>query len=276
VIGHVPVGSKPDSVDVGEGAVWVANIDDKTLMRVDPHKHAVEHTFSLDATPTGIVVGFGAVWVANGLLGTVSRIAPQYTGIETIRTAYTPLGGAGARGSIAVGDRSIWVAFGDSSVSRIDPKSRGIIATAFAGNTPSAIAYGRGSVWVVNEADSKVTRINPLTNGRYSLPISVGLRPHGVAVGGGAVWVTDTGVDQVSRIDPGSGSSTSFSVGNAPAGIDYGAGSVWVANSGDGTVSRIDPVTSKVVATIRVGNSPRGIAVGAGKIWVTVQTAGTT
>jgi YVTN family beta-propeller protein len=273
VVGQVPVGSRPDAVDVGEGAVWIANLDDKTLMRVDPDTRTVEHTFSLDATPTGIAVGFGAVWVSNGLLGTVSRIAPQYTGVATIRPPYSPLGGAGARGSITVGAGSVWVAFGDSSVSRIDPRSRVVIATAFAGNTPSAIAYGNGSVWIANEADSRVTRINPVTNGSFSFPITVGLRPRGIVVGDGAVWVTDTGDDSVSRIPPGSGSSTSFSVGKAPVGIDYGAGSVWVANSGDGTVSRIDPATSKVVATIRVGNSPHGIAVGAGKVWVTVQAA---
>jgi YVTN family beta-propeller protein len=277
VVGHVPVGSRPDSVDVGEGAVWVANLDDKTLMRIDPEKRTVEHTFLLEETPTGIAVGFGAVWVANGLLGRVSRVAPQYTGVESIRPPYSPLGGARATGSIAVGARSVWVAFGDASVSRIDPKSRVVIATTFAGNTPSAIAYGNGSVWIANETDSRVTRINPITNGpSYGPGISVGLRPSDVTVGEGAVWVTDTGDDRVSRIDPGSNSSTSFSVGNAPEGIDYGAGSVWVANSGDGTVSRIDPTTSKVVATIRVGNSPRGIAVGAGKVWVTVEATGTT
>jgi YVTN family beta-propeller protein len=278
VIDHVTVGSRPDSVAVGEGAVWVANLDDKTVMRLDPDKPAVEHTFSLDATPTGIVVGFGAVWVANGLLGTVTRIAPQYTGVTTIQPPYAPLlGGAGARGSITTCAGSIWVAFGDSSVSRIDPRSSHVVATTFAGNTPSAIACGSRSVWIANERDSKVTRINPLTNGRTFGPdLSVGLSPVGVVVGGGAVWVTDSGNDQVTRIDPGSQASTSFSVGTAPAGIAYGAGSVWVANSGNGTVSRIDPTTSKVVATIRVGNSPRGIAVGAGKVWVTVQAAART
>jgi YVTN family beta-propeller protein len=273
VVGHVPVGSRPDGIDVGEGAVWVANLDDKTLSRVDPETRAVTRTVSLDGkTPTGLAVGFGAVWVAHGVLGTVSRVAPKYTGVEEIRTPFTRLvSGAGARGSVTVGAGSVWVAFGDSSVSRIDPSSREVIASTIAGNTPSAIAYGIRSVWVANEDDSRVTRINPDTNGRFSLPITVGLRPNGVVVGDGAVWVTDTGDERVSRIDPGSGSSTSFSVGYAPLGIAYGGGSLWVANRDGGSVSRIDPATSKVIATIQVGNSPRRIAVGAGKVWVTVQ-----
>jgi YVTN family beta-propeller protein len=276
VAGHVTVGSRPDAIDVGEGGVWVANLDGKALSLIDPENRTVARTISLEryGTPTGLVVGFGAVWVVHGLLGTVSRVAPQYTGVETIRPPFTRLvGGSGAHGSVAVGARSVWVALGDSSVSRIDPKSREVIASAIAGNSPSAIAYGRRSVWVANEADNRVTRINPDTNGSFSLPITVGRRPNGIVVGDGAVWVTDTGDDRVSRIDPDSGSSTSFSVGGAPLGIAYGAGSVWVANRDDGTVSRIDPTTSKVVATIHVGSSPRRIAVGAGKVWVTVQAA---
>ena len=272
VVGHVIVGSRPEGVAVGEHAVWVANLDDKTLSRIDPATRTRTRTILLDATPTGVAVGFGWVWVANGLLGTVSRVAPQYSGIATIRPPFTPIGGTGARGSIAIGAASVWVAFGDSSVSRIDPTSLRVVATIVAGNTPSAVAFGSQSVWVTNEHDSNVSRINPKTNGRtFGPPLTVGLSPSGVAAGGGAVWVTDTGIDQVTRIDPGSGSETSFSVGRAPVGIVYGAGAVWVANSGDGTVSRIDPTTSKVVATIHVGNSPREIAVGAGKVWVTVQ-----
>jgi YVTN family beta-propeller protein len=274
VLGHLPVGSRPDSVAVGEGGAWVANLDDKTLSRIDPDKRTLTRTIALDGTPTGVAVGFGSIWVAHGLLGTVSRVAPQYTGIETIRPPFTPIGGAGARGSIAVGAGSVWVAFGDSSVSRIDPASLRVVATIVAGNTPSAIAYGSRSVWVANERDSRVSRINPETNGRTFGPdLSVGLSPTGVTVGGGAVWVADTGDDQVTRINPGSNSVTSFAVGRAPVGIAYGVGAVWVANSGNGTVSRIDPTTSKVVATIHVGNSPRGIVVGAGKVWVTVQAA---
>ena len=157
-----------------------------------------------DATPTGLAVGFGSVWVAHGLVGTVSRVAPQYAGVETIRLPLQRAdGSAGARGSITVGDGSVWAAFGDSSVFRIDPMSGDVIATMQAGNTPSAIAFGSRSIWVTNERDSSVTRINPTTNGTSGRDINVGLKPAGITVAGGAVWVTDTGNDRVTRIDPG-------------------------------------------------------------------------
>jgi len=272
VIGHVAVGSRPDAIVVGPRSIWVANVGDRdrSLSRVDLKTRSVER-IALDATPTGLAFGFGAVWVAHGLLGTVSRVAPQYNGVEPIHAPFSRVGPS-ARGSIAVGDGSVWVAFGDSSVSRIDPVTQRVVATTYAGNGPSAIAYGLGSLWIANETDSSVSRINPATNLRYyGSDDAVGLGPSGITVGFDAVWVADTGDDRVSRIDAGSSSVVSVPVGRAPIGIAAGLSSVWVANSGDGTVSRIDPATRKVVATVQVGNSPTGIAVGAGKVWVTVQ-----
>ncbi len=271
VIGHVAVGTRPDAVAVGEGAVWVANLDDRTLSRVDPKTRMVERTISLNATPTGLAVGAGAVWLAYGLLGKLSRVAPEYN--QVIGTIQTPaVRSSYARGVVAVGAGAVWVAYGDSTVSRIDPTSMQVVFTTFAGNGPSDIAFGGGSLWVANAENSSVTRFNRPTYGPAA-ELSVGRRPSGIAFGDGAVWVTGTAVDAVSRIDASTNSVTSIPVGRAPVGIAYGAGAVWVANSGDGTLSRIDPKTSKVVATIRVGKSPRGIAVGAGVVWVTVQTA---
>jgi YVTN family beta-propeller protein len=269
IVGHVPVGSRPDGVAVGQDSVWVANLEDRTLSRVDSKQRTVERTISLNATPTGVAAGAGYIWVAYGLLGTLARVSPEFNRVSgsvhtsTFRSSY-------ARGIVAVGESDVWVAYGDSTVARIDPHSLRVLLTTFAGNSPTAIAFGNGSLWVVNAENSDVTRFNPPTYGPAAT-ITVGRHPSGVAVGGGGVWVTATNDNAVFRIDPSSNSVTSIPVGRAPLGITYGAGAVWVANSGDGTVSRIGPSTNKVVATIRVGNSPRGIAVGAGSVWVTVQ-----
>jgi YVTN family beta-propeller protein len=188
---------------------------------------------------------------------------------STFRSSY-------GRGVVAVGGGDVWVAYGDSTVARIDPASLDVLLTTFAGNSPSAIAFGNDSLWVANAENSTVTRFNPPSYGPAA-EVSVGRHPSGVAVGGGVAWVADTGDDAVSRIDPTGNSVTAITVGRAPVGIAFGAGSVWVANSGDGTVSRIDPATRKVVAIIRVGNSPRGIVVDAdaGTVWVTVASRST-
>jgi YVTN family beta-propeller protein len=272
VVGHILVGRQPDPIVVDGHDVWVGNLDDKNLSRIDTDSRRVVKTVSLgEKTPTGLAVGFDAVWVAHGYVGAVTKISPKYN--APIKTIWPPFSriGSGAHGTVTAGPDSVWVAFGDSTVSRIDPASGDVVNTTDAGSAPAAIAYGLESVWVVNRSDSSVTRINPATNDRRFDDEDVGRGPSGIAIDTEAVWITDTGADAVSRVDPGSGSNTSVDVGKAPVGIAYGAGSVWVANSGEGTVSRIDPKAKAVVETINVGNSPSGIAFGAGYVWVTVQ-----
>jgi YVTN family beta-propeller protein len=276
VVGSVGVGSRPDAIADGFGSAWVANLDEKTLSRINLETH-IEKTIPLQATPTGLAVGPDAVWVAYGYLGGLSRVDPHYNSVSTPRSLPINRSYHTARGSVAFGARSVWVAYGDSSIFRISQTSGHLVDRLFAGTQPAAIAFGLGSVWIANWLDASVTRIDPSTNSPKVAPITVGLHPSGVTVGGGAVWVTNTASDTVSRIASETGPvATAIPVGRAPVGIAYGAESVWVANSGDGTVSRIDPRTNKVVATIPVGNKPSGIAAGDNAVWVTEQPAEST
>ena len=273
VVGFVPVGIRPSTIAVGEGAVWVANLDDRTLSRIDPNTRTVLGNLPLQATPTGIAVGFGAVWVAYGLLGSVSRVDPSVNAVTaTIETTAPRASG----GSIAVGEDAVWFASAAGLVARIDPSTNMVVSpTGVAGTLASAVATGFDAVWVANAGDNNVVRINPRTNGVVRM-ISVGGSPRGIAVGEGAVWVTSEADDLVFRIDAASSSvKTTIPVGDGPTGIAFGEGAVWVANSADGTVSRIDPETNEVVETIAVGNRPAGIAVGNRSVWVSVQQPAT-
>jgi YVTN family beta-propeller protein len=274
VTGYVSVGSRPDAITIGFGSAWVANRDDKTLMRINLKTHRIEKTISLPGTPTGLAVGSNAVWVVYGYLGALSRVVPDYNSLSD--PLYLPINrnNHSARGSVAVGAGSVWAAFGDSSIFRISATSRRFIGPLYAGTQPSALTIEPESIWIANWLDHSVTRFDPATNSPRVGPITVGVRPSGVTIGDGAVWVSDTGDDAVSRINGAADSvEATIPVGKEPAGIYFGAGSVWVANSGDGTVSRIDPRTNNVMATIRVGNEPAGIAVGGDTVWLTVQAA---
>ena len=57
VVDTVQVGARPLGVAVGEGSVWVANLDDETLSRIDAATHDLVRTITLDATPTGVAAG---------------------------------------------------------------------------------------------------------------------------------------------------------------------------------------------------------------------------
>jgi YVTN family beta-propeller protein len=272
IVAAVPVGLRPGPVAAGEGFVWVGNLQDRNLTRIDPEQHTSAGTIPLEnRTPTGVAVGFGAVWVAHGALGELSRVDTQFgQRTNTITVASTGLGTQSA--AVTTGADAVWAVYADSTLARIDPGEVRITGTSFAGSAPAGIVVGSGSVWVANSGEATVSRFNPSTfeEGPLRSP-SVGTRPLGIAFGEGAIWVANAGDDAVTRMDPNTYAARTIPVGDEPVAIAVGEGAVWVASAGAGTVSRIDPATYEVDETIEIGNAPSGIAVGDGSVWVAVQ-----
>jgi YVTN family beta-propeller protein len=268
IVAEVPVGIRPGPVAVGGGSVWVGNLDDRTLTRIDARTRTNAGTISLDnQTPTGVAFGEGAVWVAHGFLGKLSRVDLQFRRV----TKTLDVAGPSAQGAVAVGGGSVWAVYGESTLARIDPSSLRSLGRGFAGANPAGIVFANGAVWVANGGDQTVYRFNPGTFEEGPLrTISVGQKPAGVAFGAGAIWVANAGDETVTRIDPSDYSTYTIEVGHSPTAVAAGAGAIWVA-SRDGTISRIDSSKRKVVKTIDVGNAPSGIAVGGGLVWVPVQ-----
>jgi peptide/nickel transport system substrate-binding protein len=177
---------------------------------------------------------------------------------------------------IAVGAGAVWVSNnGDATVSRIDPTVNRVVQTIAVGNAPTGVAIGDGSVWVVNSSDGTLSRIDAIS-GTVTALVALGAGATDVAVGAGAVWVSDEAGDRVYQVDPQANQViASINVGSGPTAISFGFGSAWVTNSLDGTVSRIDPATNTVEGTIEVGNGAGAIALGRGAVWVANQYAGT-
>jgi len=269
----IPVGVRPGDVAQGDGAVWVANLEDGSLSRIDPETRTVVRNVQLPATPDGVSVGAGAVWVVNGRLGTLYRVDPAFDRVsDGLRLGERAITFTDA--GVAVGHGSVWAAFGDSTLARVDTSPVREAGLAVAGEGPSDVVVAFGSIWVSNSGDSSVQRFSSLTFETGSVrELTVGRRPTGMAAGAGSIWVACTEDDYVARLESSSGfeSARTISVGDGPRAVAFGAGSVWVANAADGTVSRIDPETNEVVKTITVGNAPAGIAVVDGSVWVSVQ-----
>jgi YVTN family beta-propeller protein len=272
IVAEVPVGIRPGPIDAAGGSVWVGNLQDRSLTRIDARQRSAAATISLDnRTPTGVAVGEGAVWVVHGARGELSRVDPQFGQVtSTIEVAGTALGTQS--GAVTVDSGSVWAVYWDSTLARIDAADVRVTGTTFAGAEPTGIVVASESVWVANSGEATVSRFNPLTfqEGPLRSP-SVGRRPTGIAFGEGAIWVANAGDDAVTRIDPSTYATTTIPVGDGPVAIAVGAGAVWVANAPAGTVSRIDPDTNDVVEWIEIENAPSGIAVGEDAIWVTVQ-----
>ena len=61
----------------GFGGVWVSNLKDDTVVRVDPETFKVVATIPVGREPKEIVAALGSVWVVNSKSNSVTRIDPR-------------------------------------------------------------------------------------------------------------------------------------------------------------------------------------------------------
>jgi YVTN family beta-propeller protein len=272
VVAAAPVGVRPGPIAFGSGSLWIANLDDQNISRVDPRSLRTLANIPLTTPAVALAASAHAVWVvelnANPAQSSVSvsRIDADYN----VPGAPRQIGNVvpNAPGAVAAQGNSVWVAPLNGLLTRLDAVTGRVQGQPVDPNaSPSGVAVGEGAVWLTDTDAGNVIRVD--STGLVT-PIAVGNGPAAIAAGDGGVWVVDSLNETVVRIDPDTRSVTHIiRVGRAPTGVAVGGGSVWVANSGDGTVTRINPITAKAV-TITVGGSPQALTVASGRVWVTV------
>ena len=268
----VPVGARPIAITSGAGALWVANLDDQTVTRVDTSSRRAVRHIAVGGTPTGLAATSATVWVVDDS-GNVSSIDPRYDRTVDTRGLATTIGffGGTVRPALTA-FRSVWIASPAGVVLRLNPSSGRVVATVGVGNRPTAIAAGAGSLWVTNGNDGTVTRIDPQTLATRTIP--VGNDPAAVAVDDTGAWVANAGDNAVVRLDTDTNAVTAtMPVGDGPAAILSTATALWVANLRDGTVMRLDRRSGKVAKTIRLGGAPSALATADGHVWVALAPA---
>jgi YVTN family beta-propeller protein len=269
----VAVGATPVALAASSNALWVANLDDQTITRVDPTTGQAVRTIPVDAEPAGIAASTASVWVATGV-NELDQINPQYdqvTARRVVKTIGSFYSGAVDRPAVSAFD-SLWIVHPDGYVQRVDPASLKVETTVDVGNDPTAIAAGAGFVWVANEADGTVTRIDPTTLVTTTIPVGHG--PDALSVGANGVWVANSGDNAVVRIDLSTDAvASTVPVGTNPDAVLATSSAVWVANAGDETLIRIEPASGMVTKTIRLGGSPTALASAGGRVWVAVERA---
>jgi YVTN family beta-propeller protein len=271
VVTSIPTGVGPTDVAAGAGYLWVANTADDTATQIAPRRREVVSTMSPRVSVAGLAADEHGAWMGDGRR--LVRVHPRFqSAVRSVRLAPGEVFEVEPQNPVAVGYGSIWTGRSYGAVARVDPRSHEVVATVFVGNSPSAIATGAGGVWVADDADNTVTRLDPASENAVIGTTSVGQGPTAVAVGAGAVWVANTQDDTVSRIDPRTATVTdTIPVGRRPTGVAVGEGAVWVANSLSGTLSRIDPQAKRVEETVEVGEAPQQLTVAQGLVWVSVQ-----
>jgi YVTN family beta-propeller protein len=275
-VASIRVGRGPEGVAVDDGVIWVGNAGDDTLARIDPARNALEgEPVEVGDDPDGVAAGSGIVWVASSGDGTLQRIDARSG--AAVPGAAERLG-RGAEG-VSLGKQLAWaVSSGQDTVVRFDRATgQRVGAPIGVGDLPIGVFVGANGVWVTNNRDGSVTRIDVATSEILG-STRVGRRPRGVVEAAGSAWVANSGDGTVSRLDARTGrpAGPAIQVGRNPRELSFGAGSIWVANTDDNTVSRIDARTGRLIGQpIPVGAEPLGLAFSAGAVWVANHGDGT-
>ncbi len=183
---RVALSGQPVAVapDVDGISAWVADASG-AITHVgtgDPsNPNVVAH---VSPAPTGLAVGEpNWVWGVNG--GFV-RVSPDGSGSQTLD--------AGSGATAVTVNQGIWVAHGDGTVTRFDPRAGHLVATVRTPGALSGIAAREGSpyVWAISPSARSLYQLSlagPQIVGvvRFSSP------PTGVAVTHLGVWVTTAG-----------------------------------------------------------------------------------
>jgi branched-chain amino acid transport system substrate-binding protein len=143
---RIALGMPLDGVTYANHSAWAISGARASVIRVRQRRiriPLVSRAGFQSPYPIAIEPGLGALWVLNGNTATVTRIDPTQRGV----TSTVPIGIDHSPVRLAVGERAVWVAGADGTLTRIDPETKAIRTWRLArGLDDVAVAGGR--VWV--------------------------------------------------------------------------------------------------------------------------------
>lgn len=177
---------------IADGALWVADCKNSTLVRIDTKTAQRTATIATGiANPQGelnVVAGAGSIWVASDAKGVVSRIDPATNAvIATIPVDADTF-------YMTFGFDALWaVSFTGHTIQKIDPATNAVVHRTSLGNQPGFLAAGEGAVWVQEQGDGTLARIDP-ASGEVTGRVKVGdnLKYGDIDTGGGKIWLRTT------------------------------------------------------------------------------------
>lgn len=175
-------------------SIWLVTDAVGTLSRIDPPTNAIRQKIQIEAGSFNPVFSDGIVWI-SGFERNVLTAVDAGTGRlqDTIPVGPKP--------RFLVADAgSVWTLNqGDGTISRVDARSRKLVATINAGLSGEGgdICFGGGVLWATL-FELPLTRIDPATN--RVVRQWKGKGGDSMRFGHGAIWLTDYRAGTLSRI----------------------------------------------------------------------------
>ena len=246
---------QPVEAVTGAGSFWVWSLEPYSLVRIDPATGEI--TARVSSQLTGDVGWFlpDGDDVWFSGLHDLARVNVAQ-GREVDRFHLTDATGRFGLVAVARCAGSLWVADNEENVVlRVNPAT-GVVQARVPTLFPWPVACGEGGIWVGSNLVG-LRRIDPRTN---TIVATVHTQDQyvSIAVGGGFVWASDETKGVVYKVDQNAHVVATYETGDGARQVSFANGRLWVSNTDAGTVTGID-ATSGDLRTYRFGHPLRSV-----------------
>jgi len=141
---------------------------------------------------------------------------------------------------------------------------------------PDWMAIGFGSLWVVNYAPNRVSRVDPVTGTVLGDVPLEGKACLGIVMTADRVWVPTCGAVAINEIDPRTNQLVARHATPVTVSVEgafaFENGSFWLpvsgADSSSAMIARVDPHTGGILQMIPVARGSEALVAGFGRVWV--------
>jgi hypothetical protein len=189
----------PYNIWIGAGAVWVADDQGASILRVSASQNAVAARIPVGDGPADLVFEGARAWVLNHRENTLFRID---TAANTASRLATVAGADAAAERLTLLGGSLWITGRGLGLLEVDPETGATRRTIDIGGTGIDIVSAAGALWIpVRTLPVDRTGFPTMTAvrrvGADGVPTTVAnahgrVDVHGLAAGRDAVWLSDT------------------------------------------------------------------------------------